>query len=424
VLALAAAAGLLICAAVALASSGALTYKGCIANNGRNGCKAAKHNSLAGAISTAVSPDGKSVYVGSFESITRFKRGPGGALTYAGCIGNDRVDGCKDLGESPLGGVYAMAVSPDGRSLYALSAFGSAVMRFDRAPSGALTYRGCFSNSGKGDCRRAKHRSLGYGFSVGVSPDGKSVYVTSAAAGAVTRFKRGPHGALTYAGCVANRGARGCKPARHDSLDGAASVAVSPDGSAVYVGAEDGVTRFKREPHGVLKERECISGTGDGGCKRAAHDSLRDAYGIAVSPDGGSIYASSYEADAISRFKRRASGALSYRGCTADQGAHGCKKAPHRSLNGAVGVAVSGDGRSVYAAGYSADSITRLKCGPGGRLFYRGCIANRGARGCDKPKHDSLGAAVGLAISPDDRSIYVASLSGSITRFQHELAQP
>lgn len=422
---LGAGASTLVFAAIALAGTGALTYKGCIANEGRDGCKPAKHDSLDAAAATAVSPDGHSVYVGSGPAITHFERGPGGALTFAGCIADDFVDGCKGLGQSTLDIVFDIAVSPDGRSLYALSAFDSAIMRFDLGPNGALKYRGCISNSGNGDCRRARHKSLGFGFGVAVSPDGKSVYVAALSDGAVTRFKRGPNGALTYAGCIANRGRRDCRPARHDSLDGSASVAVSPDGSAVYVGLDDAVTRFKRGPNGALKERECIAGDRAGGCKRAAHDSLHDAYGIAVSPDGGSIYASSYKGDAISRFKRRASGALSYRGCIADRGAHGCKKAPHRSLNGALGVAVSGDGRSVYAAGYSANSITRLRRGPSGTLSYRGCIANKGARGCDRPKHDSLGAAAGLAISPDDRSIYVASLgSNSITRFAHQLAQP
>jgi DNA-binding beta-propeller fold protein YncE len=411
-LALAAATGLLTLAAVTLASGGALTYKGCIADKGRAGCKVPKHDSLGNAASTAVSPDGKSVYVGGYGSITRFKRGPEGALTYGGCIGRSRDDGCKDLKKGSLAGVYGLAVSPDGLSVYTVSAFNGAIMRFDRGPNGTLSPRGCISDSGRGfglagpsrrgDCRTAKHDSLGLAFGIAVSPDGKSVYVASLIGDAVTRFKRGPNGALTYAGCVANNGKHGCRRARHDSLDGSAGVAVSPDGSAVYVGAEDAVTRFERGANGALKERECIAADRADGCKRAAHDSVRDAYGIAVSPDGKSIYASSYEVDAISRFKPRANGALSYRGCIADQGAEGCKKAPHRSLNSAVGIAVSGDGRSVYAAGYGANSITRLSRGPGGALYYRGCIANHGARGCDRGCVDRLSVradrdAVGVA---------------------------
>jgi DNA-binding beta-propeller fold protein YncE len=413
-------------AVVALASPGELTYKGCIANKGRDDCKPAKHESLDGPFSTVVSPDGQSVYVGGYSAITRFDRGPGGALIYAGCVGRTRDEACKELGKkSSLEGVYAMAISPDGRSLYAISAFNEAVMRFDRGPNGALKFRGCVSNGGRDDCRPAKKRSLGYGFGIAVSPDGKSVYVSSLVDEAVTRFKRGPNGAIIYAGCVADGGLRGCKRARHDSLEGSASLAVAPDGSAVYAGSEDSITSFKRGPNGGLTYRECIADERIAGCKLAPHESVHYAYGIAVSPGGESIYLSSYRADSITRFTRRANGALRYSGCIADQGAEGCKKAPHRSLNGVVGIGVSGDGTSLYAVGYTANSITRFRRGPGGALSYRGCIANHGARGCDKPKHDSLDAAVGLAISPDDKSVYVASLgSSSITHFTRQLSPP
>ena len=62
----------------ALASTGALTYKGCIANAGFLRCTARAHDSLQGARGVAVSPDGTSVYVASFfdDAITRFDRSP------------------------------------------------------------------------------------------------------------------------------------------------------------------------------------------------------------------------------------------------------------------------------------------------------------------------------------------------------------
>ncbi len=57
-------------------------------------------------------------------------------------------------------------------------------------------------------------------------------------------------GALTYKGCFANLGANGCADPRHDSLGGASGVAVSPEGKSVYVASyvDDSVTTFDRTP--------------------------------------------------------------------------------------------------------------------------------------------------------------------------------
>src|SRR5205823_3436907 len=85
----------------ALASTGALTYKGCIANGGAGGCVAPAHNSLGAANSVAVSADGKSVYVTSAgsNSITRFKRETTtGASQYKGCIANGGPHGGQERG--------------------------------------------------------------------------------------------------------------------------------------------------------------------------------------------------------------------------------------------------------------------------------------------------------------------------------------
>ncbi|HEX3734520.1 MAG TPA: hypothetical protein VHU86_05125, partial [Solirubrobacterales bacterium] len=71
-----------------------------------------------------------------------------------------------------------------------------------------------------------------------VSPDGATVYVTSGS-GSVAIFDRDPPtGALTQgagsAGCVSqNRKQSGCGAGR--ALGGPAGVAVSPDGKSVYV---------------------------------------------------------------------------------------------------------------------------------------------------------------------------------------------
>ena len=85
-------------------------------------------------------------------------------------------------------GAEAVAVSPDGRSVYVASPGSDAVAHFFAAAGGQLTYDGCVSHDGSGGtCAVAA--SLLSANAVAVSPDGKSVYVP-AAEGAVVTFLR------------------------------------------------------------------------------------------------------------------------------------------------------------------------------------------------------------------------------------------
>lgn len=415
--------------AVALAGTGALTYKGCFANRGEGGCKTPKHDSLTYATGTAVSPDGRSVYVVGFSGITTFVRGRSGALSFAGCIGEDILgvgdNGCKLPRHNSLVGSFDVAVSPDGKSVYVASYEYGSITRFDRAPDGTLTYRGCFADRGKGGCQTPRHDSLSFATGLAVSPDGRSVYVASYGGDSVTRFKRGPNGALTYGGCFADGGEQDCKRPHHDSLEEAAGVAVSPDGRSVYVIGEDAVTRFDRRAGGALRYRRCIADGGEAGCRRARHPSIGEGYRVAVSPDGRSVYTTSYSHDAISRFDRGPTGALKYRGCVASEAQSGCRKSKRDSLDDAVGVAVSGDGQSVYVAAIRSEAITRFNRTASGGLDFAGCIASKGKNRCKRASHNSLRGAAGLALSPDDSSVYVASYaSNSVTFVGRETAGP
>ena len=71
-------------------------------------------SALAGARAVAVSPDGRSVYVGG-NAVTHFFAAPQGQLSYDGCVSNDGSGGtCADVPGLLLDQPYGLAVSPEG----------------------------------------------------------------------------------------------------------------------------------------------------------------------------------------------------------------------------------------------------------------------------------------------------------------------
>jgi DNA-binding beta-propeller fold protein YncE len=408
--------------APSLAATGDLTFAGCIANLGANGCEQPAHDSLREAVAVAVSRDGRSVYVGSGGAVTWFERRSSGALVYKGCISHGRTLGCREDGHGSLNYVQDLAVSRDGRSVYAVSQFGNSITRFARHTNGALTYKGCFANGGDHGCKKPRHESLKDASGVAVSRDGKSVYVVTFR-GAITRFARHSNGALKYRGCFANFGDYGCKRPGNDALRLASGVAVSPDDKSVYVASSGAITRFDRSARGALKYRSCIAIQRHHECHALAQGSLRFSRDVAVSPDGESVYVSSR--DGITDFGRAPNGRLAFEGCIANGGTRGCQPAIHDSLSAPNGLAISRDGESIYVSSVWDDSITAFRRAPDGTLTYGECFANEGALGCEEPSHDSLDAALGVAVSRDGRSVYVvaAGKADSITIFSRESSE-
>ncbi len=170
-----------------------------------------------------------------------------------------------------LGKVSSLVTSVDdlGKSLYAASDKGIAV--FDRdTNTGAITQKagtsGCVKTlAAVTTCAEGRELSYGYEAAVAVSPDGRSLYFTNYF-GAIAIFDRAVNsdiGALTQkpgaAGCISNdglsidfpSGAPGACVAGK-AIYGAWALALSPDGENLYSAAEqDGqgaVAVFDREP--------------------------------------------------------------------------------------------------------------------------------------------------------------------------------
>ena len=103
------------------------------------------------------------------------------------------------------GGLRAVAVSPDGRHVYAAAQAESRLTAYRREAGGLLTQVDTETDGSGGV------QSLGGALSVAVSPDGLDVYVAAGGDGAVTTFNRNATtGALTLQGCVSDAGAGGC----------------------------------------------------------------------------------------------------------------------------------------------------------------------------------------------------------------------
>jgi hypothetical protein len=138
----------------------------------------------------AVSPDGESVYSNSANgAVVQFDRHVGGALSAAGCVQDTEQSlGCAKTAQG-LGLGTEIAVSPDGRSVYAVGEDDSLVTLSRDSASGALTPRQCFADAGAGNgCVEASGLESSRG--VAVSPDGRSVYTTSPNDATVVRFDR------------------------------------------------------------------------------------------------------------------------------------------------------------------------------------------------------------------------------------------
>ena len=242
-------------------------------------------------------------------------------------------------------------------------------------------------------------------------------------------------GALSSPSCIEDVEANGaCDDAgpagETQGLNGAINTAVSPDGASVYVAgqADDAIVRFDRAAAGALSNPSCIEDVeANGACDDAGPagetQGLNDVVGLAVSPDGANLYTGAFIDDAVVRFDRAASGALSNAICVADVGSPVCPFSTH-GLNGALGVAVSPDSGSIYAVSESDSAIVHLEKAANGGLDREGCISEPpGDPGtCGLPTVEGMSQPFELAISPFGTNVYVGTRGDdAIVRFDREL---
>lgn len=182
----------------------------------------------------------------------------------------------------------------------------------------------------------------------------------------------------------------------HKYLLGARGIAVSPDGDSVYVASYKASTL-------VVLDRDTKSGKTE--LRQIIEDEKGDVHGlggafaVTCSADGKFVYTSAprWEGDnAICVFKKAAEGTLSLVQEVFD-GKDG--------VTGFVGgneLRISPDGRNVYALGSKSNSVVVFRRNlESGKLAYLQTLYNSDVAG----KH---GSASGIGISPDGEYVYVA----------------
>jgi DNA-binding beta-propeller fold protein YncE len=413
---------------------------GCTHKRGTNRC--ARGRAVESPEDIVLSPDGRHAYVAAYGShaVAIFARSRRtGALTQLagrrGCVRHGRGGACSPA--RALASPAALAISRDGANVYVVSAGSDALAVLARnRRTGALRQLsgadGCISQRPGGGCLVG--RALNEPTSVAVSPNGEHVYVAGRRfPSGLAVFNRAADGSLTQprgtAGCVSHRGGSGCAAAR--GISAPEEVAVSPDSRHVLVAGmqSNAVATLSQGPNGLSQadgEAGCIANGGAEGCARGR--ALAGPVDLAISADGRSVYTASSVGDAVASLRRdRRTGALTQAfgrsRCISQKGGAGrCVRG--RALDEVWGVAVSPDGRNVYAVSAKVNTlaiIARNRATGGLRQLPGrfGCFIRAGGFGC--PDGRGLTVAVAVTVSRDGRNVYVTSEDaylGSIAMFR------
>jgi DNA-binding beta-propeller fold protein YncE len=429
-------------ASAATVESGALSQLGepsnCIgeAKVGFAKCGTSVPNGLSFAYQVEVSPDGRNAYsVAVNGDLIEYARNRAtGALGVIGCFSSlaKTEPACEEHAEmevSAIASPAAIAISPNGASLYAITQETNDLVEFSRDPAtGELTKSGCITHeASSSECATTGAKGLDLPYGIAVSPDGENVYVAGYGEEAVAEFKRNTDtGALTQLeganDCISADKASGCGTTTGViGLKEAIGVAISPDGKDVYIAAgarspEGDIAAFERGAEGALEQlpgaAACISES-VAVCAKGEH--IQGSEDLLVSPDGKNVYANSYAASAVVELQRNASGALEQltapNECVSSGPLTGCREA--KAIGGALGVAVSPDGEDLYVSSGSENAVAAFKRGAGGGLeqFAADPCVTEEASGCEPPGSDALVGlkyARRLTVSPDGTNVYVA----------------
>jgi 6-phosphogluconolactonase (cycloisomerase 2 family) len=399
-------------------------------------------------------------------------------ISFAGCVTADASvaakGGCKlapppgDFDEA-MSRPSAMALAPDGSSLYATGSSTSSVVNYRRkAASGALSFSDCLSGNFGGPCAELAtvKTTTGSGMNlvngVAVSHDGRFVYTTSGVNGGdstVMGFARDPiTGSLSFRSCVTGStemnndnpgvctmlpGAPPNPTMSSPALDDPTGIAISPEDRFVYVSQEFGITAFQRDPaSGALSFEGCLTAlAGDSPpCVRSKKNVVDDPRGLLIAPDGRSLYLANQHGGSVATFNLdRADGSVRFRSCITENlrlqpsctPARTGRRHSYGGLDAPTGLALSPDGRSLYATSQFGSLEVFKRNRRTGNLTATACIsAARESPNCTViPAATRLGDGSGLngargaVVSRNGRRLYVAAgADSSLAAFKRNAA--
>ena len=227
----------------------------------------------------AVSPDGNSVYATFFNSengqggVSQYDAGPGGALS---------PKSPATVASAGLGPT-AVAVNPDGKSVYVTNYASFNVSQYNVGADGKLAPKTPATVA-------AGHTPVG----VAVSPNGQSVYVTNIFSNNVSQYDVGSGGALSPK-----------STATVGTGDGPQAVAVSHNGDSVYVANlySTNVSQYDVGGGGALSPKSPPTVA-----------ARTNPHGVAVTPDSRSVYVTNEGSDNVSQYDVGPGGKLSPKG--------------------------------------------------------------------------------------------------------------
>jgi 6-phosphogluconolactonase (cycloisomerase 2 family) len=347
---------------------------------------------LWGVSDLAIAPNGAHLYAtGIFaDAVATFSRNPtDGSLTFVESLSDGDIQGPLTI--DGLDGAGAVVVSPDGAQVYVAGFNEGALSVFSRdAGTGALTYVETHKDVTLG----GTVAGLLGASSIALSVDGAHLYVAAFTSDAVVQFSRETNSGDADFGKLTHVATTLDDTGSVNGLNGASCVRLSPSGTHLYVAGsvDNAIAVFARNTGtGVLTFGSAnVDGLGGNGLEGVA--------GLAVSIDGGQVYAAGAGEDALATYSRDdVTGALTFQSMLVD----GVDDVD--GLDGVRSLAVSFDGRFVFAAGFLDDTLSVFA-----RDVANGVIAPLELHRDGFGGEDGLARVAGLAVSSDDQHIYAA----------------
>ena len=264
----------------------------------------------------AATPDRRSLYVvnqGS-PSVSQFDIGLDGALT-------PKTPDAVAAGTTPV----AIAVAPDGRHAYVVNQGDRKVRTYAIDGTGALTF--------------ASSAAAGAGAgAIAVSPDGSSAYVTNFNDATVSQYDVSAAGVLTPK-----------QPATVAAGSRPAGIALSPDGASAYV--------TNQVASGTITQFSVDASSGDLAPKAQPVGTGSQPRGILAA--AGRVYVTNTSSNTVTQYAANGGGALSELAPAV--------AAPRTPF----GLALAPDGRSLYVAGFGDATIGQYDVAADGSLAVK-----------------------------------------------------